>query len=576
LYTKEELREQGLHLFRNFMRHLWDYLRLPEPTRAQLSIADTLQFAPERIPGGDRLIIEAFRGIGKSWITSGFCCWNYLNNPDVKILVVSGGKELADSFSTHTKALITGMPLLQHLGLNPDRQSNLLWDLGCIQSVRDPSMKSAGIFGQITGSRADIIIADDIETPKNSYTHILRDRVANLVKEFGDIIKPGGRIIYLGTPHTEQTLYKKLEDRGYMTRIWTSEVPEAPEKYKGKLAPFIQKMIDEGIPALTPTDPVRFDEQELLKKKAEHGRAGYAMQYLLDPSPADIDAHPLKLHDLIVMDCDGKMGPVGLAWGGSRDLVMEGLLPGGFDGDNYHRPAWRSPEMAEWQGTVMWVDPSGKGKDETGYAIVRILNGTLYLVAAGGYRDGYAEATLKGLASVAARHGVNYVVVEDNFGNGMFAQLLKPWLTKLGGGKIDEEYNAWSSTQKEQRICDTLQPVLESHRLVIDGRVIEEDLKVQAETAHYSLIYQLTRMKREKGCIPFDDRVESLAGAVGYWTEKMARDRELAVKEHEEQQQEDGLRKFMQHVVGAAPAEPKAPVWHNEPLATDDDLFNFG
>lgn len=549
MYTDTELRQAGLHLFRNFLREVWKHLGLLPPTPVQLSIADTLQFSPERITNGDRLIVQAFRGVGKSWITSAFALWNLFITPQKKILVVSASQPLADNLSIFCKSLIADMPLLQHLRPRPDqRTSNLAWDVGPATPDPAPSMKSAGITGQITGSRADLIIPDDIEVPKNSYTHVLRERLAELVKEFDAILKPGGRIVYLGTPQLEQSLYRKIErERGYVARVWPVEIPQDVDKYHGRLSPFITELIAKGAPPGEPVEPSRFDLADLVKRRASYGKAGYALQFMLDTTPADVDAHPLKLRDLIVSDCDLKMGPVGLAWGGSKELVLENLPAGGFDGDNYHRPAWRSPEMAEWQGTILWVDPSGRGSDETAYAIVRYLNGLLYCVDSNGYVDGFAETTLSSIAAAAARHQVNYVVVEENFGGGMFAQLLKPHLIKHGSGTIDEDYKAWSHGQKEQRICDTLQPVLESHRLVMDQRVIEKDLEVQANHESYSLVYQLTRMKRDRGALAHDDRVEALAGAVAYWTDRMARDNASAEADHKEDLLRRELEQFVEN-----------------------------
>jgi hypothetical protein len=355
-------------------------------------------------------------------------------------------------------------------------------------------------------------------------------------------------VVYLGTPQIEQSLYRRLEHREYATRIWPAEIPADLSRYAGRLSPFVVELIEQGAQPGDPVDPARFDSADLLQRKASYGRAGFALQFMLDTTPSDVDAHPLKLRDFIVTDCDVKMGPVGLAWGGSKELVLDDLAAGGFDGDLYHRPAWRAPEMTEWQGTVMFVDPSGRGTDETAYAIVRYLNGLLYLVDSNGFTDGFAEATLSAIAAAAARHQVNYVIVEENFGGGMFAQLLKPHLVTHGSGKIDEEYNAWSRGQKEQRICDTLQPVLESHRLVVDRRVLEKDLEMQASHEAYSLVYQLTRMKREKGALPHDDRVETLAGAVSYWTERMARDQQKAVDDHKEDLLRRELERFAEGI----------------------------
>jgi hypothetical protein len=480
-----------------------------------------------------------------------FVLWCLFLNPQLKIMVVSANQTLADNFSTFCKQLINGMPLLQHLApMQGQRDSNVAFDVGPATPSKDPSVKSVGITGQLTGSRADIIVPDDIEVPKNSYTFLLRDRLAELVKEFDAVLKPGGRVIYLGTPQVEASLYNRLPERGYEIRIWPAEIPKNPDIYRGRLAPYVLKKIEKGWTPGTPLDPMRFDEEDLAERRASYGRSGYALQFMLDTSLSDIDKHPLKLRDLIVMDVDPEMGHAKLVWSSGRAYVIQNLPAGGFDGDFFHHPAFRSEEMLKYTGTVMAVDPSGRGKDETAYAIVKFLMGQLYLVDVGGYRDGFSEDTLQALAAKALRWKVNYTIIEKNYGGGMFDQLLKPHLARVKAGGIDEEWNGWSSGQKELRVCDTLEPIVQSHRLTVSRRVLEEDAQVQQETPHYSFVHQFTRISRIRGALQNDDRLEAVAMACAYWTERMARDQDAALKAHKQTLLENELRRFKEHVFG--------------------------
>jgi hypothetical protein len=107
-------------------------------------------------------------------------------------------------------------------------------------SIEGPLRQVVGITGQLTGSRADIIIVDDVEVPKNSFTPAMRERIAMLVKEFDAVLKPGGRILYLGTPQVEESLYNILvRERGYSVRVWPAEIPKRLDVYGGNLAPYI-------------------------------------------------------------------------------------------------------------------------------------------------------------------------------------------------------------------------------------------------------------------------------------------------------------------------------------------------
>jgi hypothetical protein len=555
-YSQEELQESGLGDFRVFLHQVWDFLDLPDPTPVQLSIAYWLQHGPRR------MIIEAFRGVGKSWITVAFVLWNLLLDDQKKIEVVSASQPLADDFSKFCVQLIRGMEMLNHLEARSDQRSSALsYDVGPAAPSKDPSLKSAGITGQITGSRADIIVADDIEIPKNSFTHHLREKLSESVKEFDAVLKPNGRIIYLGTPQVEDTIYNKLEKRGYKARIWTAEIPERPIIYRGRLAKHVQNRIEKGIPAGTPIDPKRFDEVDLLERRASYGATGYALQFMLDTTPSEADRHPLKCSNLIIHDCDSEMAHVKMVWGSDKDVTLQDLQCGGFDGDYYVKPTWKSDEMTKYQGTVAFIDPSGGGKDETALAIVRYCQGQLYLVHVSGFEDGFGEETLEKIAMRFVRYGVNKYIVEKNYGGGMFNQLLKPVVIRVaqeanvGPAREDEEYNTWSTGNKEQRILDVLEPILGSHRLTVDRRVIEYDLKQQERESKYSFVHQMTRMARIKQALPHEDRLEAVAGACAYWTERMARDKSKAVEKHKEEALDAELRNFAQHVFGQRPRQ---------------------
>lgn len=549
--------------FRNFLWLIWKHLNLPEPTPLQYDIAIYLQHGPRRA------VIEALRGVGKSWVTSAFVCWLLYCNPQLKILVVSASKSRADDFSTFTLRLISEVSVLQFLMPRPDqRASKIAFDVGPAKPDHSPSVKSVGITGQIAGSRADVIIADDVEVPNNSATQMMRDKLAEAVKEFDAVIKPGGRIIYLGTPQCEQSLYNALPERGYTVRIWPARFPQPDkiDKYGHLLAPYIMNQLEKD-PSLAfmpgdpsrgqPTDPRRFSHDDLLERELSYGRQGFALQFQLDTSLSDADRYPLKLSDLIVYPLDPHRAPADFVWAAGPQQVLNDLPAVGLQGDRYHAPAWIKDDFAAYEGSVMFVDPSGRGRDETAYAIVKQLHGRLFLPAAGGFRDGYDEdKTLIPLIQIAKRHNVNLILVEPNYGGGMFTALLKGVAARLYPvGVQDAE---WSRTQKEARIIDTLEPVLNQHRLVVCPSVIEGDYKstetyTGEDATRCRLFYQLTRITRERGALAFDDRVDALAGAVAYWTELMARDTEQAALAHQEAKFDAELERFMAAVVGGQP-----------------------
>lgn len=539
--------------FRNFLWMVWQHLGLPKPTPVQYDIAKFLQHGPRRS------VIEAFRGVGKSWVTSAFVCWLLYCDPQLKIMVVSASKNRADDFSTFTLRLINDIELLHFLRPRDDqRSSKIAFDVGPAKPDHSPSVKSVGITGQLTGSRANYIIADDIEVVGNSATQALRDKLGELVKEFDAVLKPGGRVIYLGTPQCEQSLYNSLPERGYVARIWPARYPTAEkrEKYGVKLAPFIANLLDK-YPHLEghSTDPDRFSDEDLMEREMSYGRSGFALQFQLDTSLSDADRYPLRLRDLIVHPLDPLRAPSDLAWASGPDQIFDGVPAVGLNGDHYYRPVFVSKEYKEYEGSVMFVDPSGRGKDETTYAVVKMLHGRLFLTDIGAFLGGYDEKTLTDICMAARKQNVNLILCEPNYGGGMFTQLLSAVAMKTYPVEVKDA--EWAKVQKEMRIIDTLEPIMNQHRLVVCPSVIEKDYRsTESYTAEnqqaYRLMYQLTRITRDRGALKHDDRLDAVAGAVAHWTEYMNRDAEKAHLEHREALVDAELEKFMSQVIGGS------------------------
>lgn len=554
--------------FRNFLYVVWKHLNLPDPTPVQYDIANYLQqmaysgySAREMLDflQNDeeltRIIIEAFRGVGKSWITSAFVCWLLYMNPQLNILVVSASKQRADDFTTFTLRLIKEMDILEHLIPGPEqRQSKVSFDVGPARASHAPSVKSAGISGQLAGSRADVIVPDDIEIPNNSATQGMRDKLSEAVKEFDAILKPGGRIAYLGTPQTEMSLYNVLPNRGYKVRIWPARYPDKERQmgYGAALAPRIaNRLVVEPALVGKTTDPQRFSDMDLLERELSYGRSGFALQFMLDTRLSDAERYPLKLADLMVMDVHATKAPEGLIYAANPELRRDELPAVGFSGDFYYRPWTLEGDWLEYTGAVMSIDPAGRGTDETGYAVAKMLNSNIFVPAAGGISGGYSDEAMMKLAKIAKEQQVKLIIIEANFGDGMFTQLFTPFLKKVGYPCTVEEVK--HHTQKERRIIDTLEPVMNQHRLIFDKSVIQKDYESTQnlppeQALSYQLFYQLTRITRDRGAIVHDDRLDALAIAVGYWVEQMALDQ----KERQDTRRDEQLRREIQATIDAA------------------------
>ena len=530
--------------FRNFLYVVWKHLNLPNPTPIQYEIADYMQ------SGDRRAIIEGFRGVGKSWICSAYVVHQLLLDPSKNILVVSASKTRADDFSTFTLRLIHELPILAHLRpTDKQRFSKISFDVGPAPAAHAPSVKSLGVTSQLTGSRADIIVADDIEVVGNSATQGMRDKLGEQVKEFDAIIKPGdeSRVLFLGTPQCEDTIYNKLTERGYSKRIWTAKhITSATNNtsYDGTVSDFCVNDEQEG----DSTEPLRFSDIDLAEREASYGRTGFSMQFMLDTRLSDVDRYPLKTSDLVVMSVDATVAPEKLVWARDPKLEWDSSVPNvGLSGDRFYRPMQTLGDYIPYTGAVMSIDPSGRGKDETAFSVVKMLNGYLYVPDGGGMQGGYGEDTLKALAIKAKQHKVNAIVVESNFGDGMFVELFKPILTKIHPCTVEEVRH---NTQKERRIIDTLEPVMNQHKLVIDPKVIKDDYESAQRYPNdsqlkYQLIYQLSRLTAQRGAITHDDRLDALSMAVAYWTEQMAQDADRRMGDRKQDLLKEELDKFM-------------------------------
>ena len=540
--------------FRLFLFYIWKELKLPPPTEVQNDIAVYLQGGPRR------RIIQAFRGVGKSWITAAYVLWLLYRDPQHKIMVVSASKERADAFSIFVKRLIEELDLLRFLEPRANqRSSNIAFDVGPAAPDQSPSVKSVGITGQLTGSRADTIVADDIEIPKNSATEAQREKLGELVKEFDAVLKPDGEIVYLGTPQVAQSLYSRdnLQSRGYQCRVWPAQYTDGIDEdgndtYGGTLAPLIlDALLADGSLAGMTTEPSRFSDIDLSERQASYGRSGFALQFMLDTSLNDANRYPLKLRDLIVMDCDKDVAPVQLTWASGAQQVIEDLPPVGLNGDRYHAPMYISKDhFLPYQGKVMFIDPSGRGKDKTAYVVVKMLKGMLYVTAWGGLTGGYDDETLETLAEIAKAQEVNEIHIEANWGDGMFTSLFSPVLNRIYPCTV-EEYKV--TGQKEVRIIDKLEPALNQHRVVMDRSVIEEDYRVATDDPKFSGAYQLTHLTRDRQSLRHDDMVDVLAEAVGYYTSMIDNKVKEAEKQHEAKLQDEALRKFLKRARATGP-----------------------
>ena len=531
--------------FRAFLTLVWKELNLPRPTRAQLSIAQYLQHGPKRLQ------ISAFRGVGKSWITAAFVLWVLYKDHDKKIMVVSASKERADNFSIFCQKLIIDISWLHHLGPKDadQRWSRISFDVGPAAPHQAPSCKSVGITSQMTGSRADVLIFDDVEVPLNSATDMQREKLLQLITEAESILTPKeeSRILFLGTPQSTFTVYRKLAERAYKPFVWPARYPKSLQNYEGLLAPQLEAdIVHEKADSWAPTD-TRFSDMDLTEREAAMGRSNFMLQFMLDTSLSDEEKFPLKFRDLIVTPI-GEECAAKYVWSADPRYLIKELNPVGLPADRFYAPMFIDESAVPYSETIISLDPSGRGADEGVACCLSQANGYIFLREVRAYRQGYSDQTLIDIIRFSKRYNATKLVIETNFGDGMVGELFRKHIKQTGQYIDIEEIRA--NVRKEDRIIDSLEPVLNQHRLIVDRGVIDWDYASNKDSAPesrllYMLFYQMSRMCREKGAVKHDDRLDTLAQGVKYFTDALSINAHDAIKLRKREEWESVLEDFL-------------------------------
>jgi len=545
-WKKIELIQKEYAEFSTFLDVAMDHLGF-QVSEVQQDIGHFLAYGPQY------LMVQAQRGQAKTTIAAIAAVWDLIQNPWHRVLILSAGGKQANEISTLIVRLLMTMDELECMrpdASNGDRTSVEAFDLHyTLKGVdKSPSVACIGITGNLQGKRADLLIPDDIESKKNSATAPMRELLMELTRDFTSICETG-RIMYLGTPQSQESIYNSLPGRGFTVRIWPGRYPtsEQAASYGNMLAPYIQRRLSMN-PSLAFGGGMlkdqgqavddRLNEAVLQAKELDQGPSYFQLQHMLNTKLMDSLRYPLKAENLVVMRLGGEHYPLTV----TRGFGGASLKPFNIHGSSYllNTPHEISTDVSKLQGIIMYVDPAGGGKngDETAYAVTGFLNGNVYLLSAGGIPGGYGVAQMERLAEVAKTWAVTKVIIEQNMGYGAFSAVWLPILRKAHQCAVEDDY---VKGQKELRIVETLEPVIARGALIVNEAVIQEDIDTAAihEPAKrqlYSLFHQLTKMTRDRGALFHDDRVDALEGAVRYWVQQLAIDQQHAVQKMRERE----------------------------------------
>jgi hypothetical protein len=545
----------------------------------------------EYMSDGPRLrMVMAQRGEAKSTLAALLAVWRLIQRPSCRVLVVSGGEAQASEVATLIIRLITSWDILEYL--RPDRNAG---DRSSVEAFdvhyalkgldKSPSVACIGITANLQGKRADLLIADDVETTKNGLTVVQRSQLLVLTKDFSSICTHGD-ILYLGTPQTKDSIYNTLPGRGFDVRIWPGRFPtqEEVEKYGSRLAPFLSERIKADPTLQTgggldgskgkPADPHRYNEQALCDKELDQGPEGFQLQYMLDTSLSDAARQQLRLIDLIVANFDHERLPEIIVYQAAPKYLVE--MPADFPipmTKLYHPVAVDCQFAIPKEGAMMFVDPAGGGSDELGAAVSNALGPYIHVFDVVGLKGGLTDANGAKLVDLICKYKVKVVKCESNMGHGLFEITLRSIIAtalKDAEEKKDTERIAalkavgvigeYSTGQKERRIIDSIVSPLQRHRIVIHRQVFDSDREcgkqhTPEKRQAYSVFYQFSNITTDRGSLTHDDRLEAMAGAIRHWKGVLVTDEHKAA----EARALGAAREFVHNPMGYKDQKFKAP-----------------
>jgi len=418
--------------------------------------------------GDTRLLMQAFRGSGKSTMIGLFTAWLLYRNPDLRILVLSAEENLAKKMVRQVRRILERHWLTKHLKpKNADQWSGDQFTVNRNIELRDPSMLARGITGNITGSRADVIICDDVEVPNTSDSAEKREELRNRLDEISFILVPDGTQVYVGTPHTYHTIYA-----------------EDAREDLGEEVPFLDGFARLTLPVMdadgAPIWPERFSSHALKQLKRDNGPNKFASQMMLQPvniAEGRLDAELLQIYD-DELDYTKELQSLFI---GPIKLVSSS--------------AWWDPSFASARGDASVVAVTYS--DDAGNIYIHHLE---YIEIDAGNEQNEATQQCEIVSRLARDHHLPTITVESNGIGKLIPGILKNRLAQNHVPCRVQEHH--SSRAKDLRILEAFDAPLAAGRLFIHRSVLQTPFMTEI---------QEWRPEKSK---THDDGLDAVAGAI--------------------------------------------------------------
>ena len=508
--NKHDVSEADFRLF----LVLWNQRMNQRTPQIHLDMALWLETAWKK--GDTHLLLMAFRSAGKSTIVGLFAAWLLYRKADLRILVLAADQPLAAKMVRNVKRILERHPLTPHL--LPDKPDQWAADRFTVKrmlELRDPSMLARGIGSNITGSRADIVICDDVEVPNTCETAEKRENLRNALNEMEFVLVPGGTQLYVGTPHTYFTIYAESpraeigEERAFLDGFKRLKLPILNER--GESA-WIE----------------RYSEDDIMRMRVAAGPNKFASQMMLRPvniaqgrfNPDLLRFYGEKidyvkeLNPLYLSPPSPKIISPSLEGGGKGEGVsLETIHPhpnlppqGGRDSctkliaaSAYWDPAFGSAKGDHSVLAVVYGDADGN----------YYLHHMAYIKTQAASETDEATQQCRIVAEIARAHYLPSLIVETNGIGKFLPNILRNELAKAKAPAAVKEIS--QSRNKAQRILESFDALLAARRLYVHESVKATPFLMEM------------REWRPDSTKTHDDGLDAAAGALAAQPDRLAR-----------------------------------------------------
>ena len=507
---------------------------------------DMIRFAMgfDTPPSSKTRIVKGYRMQGKTRIVSiGCSLWRMFRDVNRCVVFSSYSYSHAEKIASTVLECLQTTSFLRHMAPSPNGSSTKVrkdkYNLRGRIVNPQPSVMCLGLTGQKAGVRAHSVFADDMETEESASTLELRDKVEAKIDNFmtwmydnkpgaNTAIDPSEIILPSTSKHDDDSVYERLARRpNVAVRSYPIVYPRPGETVNG-LCPLLEKRLKANPSLANTVTTTRMTNEEAHGKLADVLPSTANREYRLLVGSSRSDAYPLRLDDLIIADwsIDRNRAPSTIVWGltdkDGKNTAIEDIVVTAPNNQVLRRPALRDPLWLPYESTKCFVDPSGRGGDKCGLAIVSYLAGFFYVKVCSGLQGSSDSCDL--IAQLCRDHGATELWFEKNADTTeTWRQFMRASLEKFRCEPGEHGYpDGWQcgvfdkhhQAQKEVRIIQTLRPIMQRHRLVIPRDVIAQQ---EAQPEH-ELQYQLSRITEMKKCLREDGKVDALAGCISLWT----------------------------------------------------------